>query len=667
MARNSKPPSRDYQAKHIQVLKGLEAVRRRPAMYVGSTGARGLHHLFVEVVDNCIDEVMAGYCTQIDCVLHKDDSISVTDNGSGIPVDKHPVEKRPGVEVAMTVLHAGSKFGGGAYKVSGGLHGVGVSVVNALSQWLEVEVSRDGKVHHMRFERGKPVSKLKVKGTTKKTGTKVSYQPDTEIFESIEHEPERLLNRLEELSYLNRGVKINFTNEKTGETVAFQEKNGIAAYVEHLNSAREPMHRPIYFTRKREDTEVEIALQYNTGYQETILSYANNIHTAEGGTHVSGLKTALTRAINQYARKANLLKEKERNFVGDDVREGLTVVISIRLTQPQFEGQTKTKLGNSDIEGLVNSIVGEALTDYLEEHPTVARKIVDKGVTAARARDAARRAADLVKRKGALENSNLPGTLWDCQERDPAKCELFLVEGKSAGGNAKQGRDSRYQAILPLRGVVLNVERARFDRMLKNNEITALIAALGASIKLNGGNGNGDNGENGSNGESEESHSFLDTSKLRYDKIIIMADADVDGAHIRTLLLTFFFRYMPELIEGGHLYIAQPPLYGVRNGRDILYAHSDEELAGILKQVKAKNPMIQRYKGLGEMNPDQLADTTMDPEKRRIKRVMIEDAEDAMKRADEIFATLMGDVVEPRKNFIVKYAKEARDLDLVGA
>jgi len=663
--KSSKSPSRDYQAKHIQVLKGLEAVRRRPAMYIGSTGVRGLHHLFVEVVDNCIDEVMAGYCTQIDCVLHTDDSISITDNGSGIPVDKHPVEKRPGVEVAMTVLHAGSKFGGGAYKVSGGLHGVGVSVVNALSEWLEVEVSRGGKVHHMRFERGKPVTKLKVKGKTKKTGTKVSYKPDAEIFDSIEHEPERLLNRLEELAYLNRGVKINFTNEKTGETVTYQEKNGIQAYVEHLNSARDAMHRPIFFARKRDETEVEIALQYNTGYQENILSYANNIHTAEGGTHVSGLKTALTRGINQYARKANLLKEKDRNFVGDDVREGLTAVISVRLTQPQFEGQTKTKLGNSDIEGLVNSIVGEALGDYLEEHPTVARKIVDKGITAARARDAARRAADLVKRKGALENANMPGTLWDCQERDPSKTELFLVEGKSAGGNAKQGRDSRYQAILPLRGVVLNTERARFDRILKNNEITTLIAALGASINLNGGNGNGD--ENGGNGESEESHTFLDLSKLRYDKVIIMADADVDGAHIRTLLLTFFFRYMPKLIEEGHLYIAQPPLYGVRNGRELLYAHTDEELAAILKDVRAKNPTIQRYKGLGEMNPDQLADTTMDPEKRRIKRVTIEDAEDAMKRADEIFATLMGDVVEPRKNFIVKYAKEARDLDLVGA
>jgi DNA gyrase subunit B len=616
----------------------------------------------VEVVDNCIDEVMAGYCTQIDCVLHKDDSISVTDNGSGIPVDKHPELKRPGVEVAMTTLHAGSKFGGGAYKVSGGLHGVGVSVVNALSEWLEVEVSRDGKVHHMRFERGKPVSKLKAKGKTKKTGTKVSYRPDAEIFDQIEHEPERLLTRLEELAYLNRGVKIIFTNEKTGETVTYQEKNGIQAYVEHLNSTREPMHRPIYFTRKRKETEVEIALQYNNGYQENILSYANNIHTAEGGTHVSGFKTALTRAINQYARKANLLKEKDKNFMGDDVREGLTAVISLRLRQPQFEGQTKTKLGNSEIEGLVNSVVGEALADYLEEHPTVARRIVDKGITAARAREAARRAADLVKRKGALENSNLPGTLWDCQERDPSKCELFLVEGPSAGGSAKQGRDSRYQAILPLRGVVLNVERARPDRMLKNQEFATLIQALGASVNLNNGNG-----ENGGNGESEESHTFLDISKLRYEKIIIMADADVDGAHIRTLLLTFFFRYMPKLIEEGHLYIAQPPLYGVRNARETLYAHSDDELEKTLKSVKAKNPQIQRYKGLGEMNPDQLAETTMDPEKRRIKRVMIEDAEDAMKEADRIFSTLMGNNVEPRKEFIVKYAKEARDLDLVGA
>jgi len=627
-------------------------------MYIGSTGSRGLHHLFVEVVDNCIDEVLAGRATEIDAVLHKDDSISVTDNGMGIPVDMHPEVKRPGVEVAMTMLHAGSKFGGGAYKVSGGLHGVGVSVVNALSEWLEVEVYRDGKIHWQSFARGKPTSKLEVRGKTKKTGTKVSYKPDAEIFETIEHEPEKLTHRLEELAYLNRAVKIRFTNEKTGETTVFQEKNGIQSYVEHLNRAKEPLHRAIYFSRWREDTEVEIALQYNGSYIENILSYANNIHTTEGGTHVSGLKTALTRVINQYARKANLLKEKDTNFGGDDVREGLTVVISVKLLNPQFEGQTKTKLGNSEIEGLVNSIVGEALAEFLEEHPSVSRKIVEKAVTASRAREAARRAAELVKRKGALENTNLPGTLWDCQERDPAKCELFLVEGKSAGGNAKQGRDSRYQAILPLRGVVLNVERARFDKMLRNQEIATLIQALGTGVSENGGNGG-----NGENGSSERARSLFDLSKLRYHKVIIMADADVDGAHIRTLLLTFFFRHMPELITGGHLYIAQPPLYGVRSGQSIIYAHTDVELEAALKQVKAKNPMIQRYKGLGEMNPDQLADTTMDPEQRRIKQVSIEDAAGA----DTIFSVLMGDEVEPRKDFIVKYAKEARDLDLVGA
>jgi DNA gyrase subunit B len=657
LARKKKASTTDYRAKHIQVLKGLEAVRRRPAMYIGSTGPRGLHHLFVEVVDNCVDEVLAGRATQIDCVLHEDDSISVTDNGSGIPVDIHPEVKRPGVEVAMTMLHAGSKFGGGAYKVAGGLHGVGVSVVNALAEWLEVEVSRDGKVHRQRFARGKAESKLKVVGKTRKTGTKVTYRPDGEIFPSIEHDPERLTHRLEELAYLNRGVKITLTNEKAGETVVFQEKHGIQAYVEHLNETREPIHRAVHFALTRDDTEVEIALQYNSGYLEHILSYVNNIHTAEGGTHVSGFRTALTRAINQYARKANLLKEKDRNFSGDDVREGLTVVISLKLLQPQFEGQTKTKLGNSEIEGLVNSVVGEALSDYLEEHPSVARRIVEKAITASRAREAARRAAELVKRKGALENGNLPGALWDCQERDPSQCELFLVEGKSAGGNAKQGRDSRYQAILPLRGVVLNVERARFDRMLKNQEIATLIQALGTGVTEHNGNGNQDNGS------SEQARSIFDLSKLRYHKIIIMADADVDGAHIRTLLLTFFFRHMQELIEKGHIYIAQPPLYGVRNAQQMSYAHSDEELEEILKGVKAKNPQIQRYKGLGEMNPDQLADTTMDPEKRRIKRVSLEDAA----AADEVFATLMGDSVEPRKAFIAKYAREARDLDLVGA
>ncbi len=659
MARKKKQTSENYRAKDIRVLKGLEAVRRRPAMYIGTTGPRGLHHLFVEVVDNCIDEVLAGRATEIECVLHKDDSISVTDNGSGIPVDIHPEVKRPGVEVAMTILHAGSKFGGGAYKVSGGLHGVGVSVVNALSEWLHVDVYRDGKIHHQEFARGKRKTELKVTGRTKRTGTKVHYRPDPEIFGEIEHDPERLTHRLEELSYLNRGVKITFTNEKTGETTVFQQKKGIQAYVEHLNRSREPIHNCIYFERSRGDTHVEIAMQYNGGYLDLIYSYANNIHTAEGGAHVSGFKTALTRVLNQYARKANLLKEKDRNFSGDDVREGLTAVISVKLTQPQFEGQTKTKLGNSEVEGLVNSVVGEALNTFLEEHPSVARKIIGKCITAARARDAARRAADLVKRKTALEATGLPGTLWDCQEKDPTKCELFLVEGKSAAGSAKQGRDSRYQAILPLRGVVLNTERARPDRMLKNQEIATLAQALGAEFRANG---NGDNG-NGENGSAEQGRAFFSIEKLRYDKVIIMADADVDGAHIRTLLLTFFFRHMPDLIRDGHVYIAQPPLYGVKSGKEILYAHSDEELEELLKTVKAKNPTIQRYKGLGEMNADQLAETTMDPEKRRIKRVTMEDAE----TADWMFSTLMGSEVEPRKEFIVKYAKEVRDLDLVGA
>ncbi len=660
MARKKKQTSENYRAKDIRVLKGLEAVRRRPAMYIGTTGPRGLHHLFVEVVDNCIDEVLAGRATEINCVLHKDDSISVTDNGSGIPVDIHPEVKRPGVEVAMTMLHAGSKFGGGAYKVSGGLHGVGVSVVNALSEWLHVDVYRDGKIHHQEFARGKRKTALKVTGRTKRTGTKISYRPDPEIFGDIEHEPERLTHRLEELSYLNGGVKITFTNEKTGETMVFQQKKGIQAYVEHLNRSRDPIHGAIYFERSRDDTQIEIAMQYNAGYLDLIYSYANNIHTAEGGTHVSGFKTALTRVLNQYARKANLLKEKDRNFSGDDVREGLTAVISVKLTQPQFEGQTKTKLGNSEVEGLVNSVVGEALSTYLEEHPSVARKIIGKCITAARARDAARRAADLVKRKSALDATGLPGTLWDCQEKDPTKCELFLVEGKSAAGSAKQGRDSRYQAILPLRGVVLNTERARPDRMLKNQEIATLAQALGAEFRAPG---NGEPNGNGDNGSAEHGRGLFSIDRLRYHRVIIMADADVDGAHIRTLLLTFFFRHMPDLIKNGHVYIAQPPLYGVRSGKEILYAHSDEELEELLKTVKAKNPTIQRYKGLGEMNADQLAETTMDPEKRRIKRVTMEDAE----TADLIFSTLMGNDVEPRKEFIVKYAKEVRDLDLVGA
>jgi len=662
LARNENTSDQQYRAKDIQVLKGLEAVRRRPAMYIGSTGPRGLHHLFVEVVDNGVDEALAGRCTEINCVLHPDDSFSVTDNGGGIPVDIHPEARKPGVEVALTVLHAGSKFGGGAYKVSGGLHGVGVSVVNALSEWLEAEVYRDGQIYRQRYERGRPVTKLEVVGKSRKTGTKISWKPDPQVFPETAHDPERIIHRLVELAYLNAGLKITFKDEKNGEEYTFQEKHGIQAYAEHLNRSKQPLHRAIYFERSRDDTQIEIAMQYNESFLEHILSYANNIHTAEGGTHVSGFKTALTRALNAYARKANLLKEKDPNLSGDDVREGLTAIISVKLLQPQFEGQTKTKLGNSDLEGMVNSMVGDALGTYLEEHPPIARKIIEKTITAFRAREAARRAADLVKRKGALENTNLPGTLWDCQERDPSKCELFIVEGKSAAGSAKQGRDSKYQAILPLRGVVLNVERARVDRMLKNQEIATMISALGAGFGggYATGNGNGD-GENGNGSERGRGH--FDLSKLRYHKIIIMADADVDGAHIPTLLLTFFFRYMQELIEKNHVYIAQPPLYGVKSGKDILYAHTDAELEAILATVKAKSPVIQRYKGLGEMNADQLAETTMDPAQRRIKRVSLEDAE----TADLIFSTLMGDDVEPRKNFIVKYAKEVRDLDLVGA
>jgi DNA gyrase subunit B len=627
-------------------------------MFIGSTGSRGLHHLFVEVVDNCVDEVLAGRCTQIDCILHPDDSITVTDDGRGFPVDLHSEIKKPGVEVAMTMLYAGSKFGGGGYKVSGGLHGVGVSVVNALSEWLEVEVHRDGKVHHIRFERGHTTSKLRVTGKTHKTGTRVTYKPDAKVFESITPDPQVLTNRLRELAYLNKGVKITFTNEKTGEVETFQEKGGVAAYVEHLNRLKQPLHKAVYFANQRDGAEIELALQYNDGYLENILSYANNIHTAEGGTHVSGFKTALTRAINTYARKANLLKEKDPNFSGEDVREGLTAVISVKLLHPQFEGQTKTKLGNSEIEGLVNSMVQEALGTYLEEHPPVARKIVDKAHTAARAREAARKASDLVKRKGVLESHSLPGKLWDCQERDPSRCELFLVEGQSAGGNAKQARDSRYQAILPLRGVILNVEKARLDRILGNAEIATMISALGTGIKHQDGTGNG-NGEDA----VSESGSKFDLSKLRYHKIIIMADADIDGAHIRTLLLTFFYRFMQPLIRDGYVYIALPPLFGVHDGKTLIYCHTEEERDRIIRKLNKPNPRVERYKGLSEMNADQLAETTMEPGKRFLRQVTIEEGEDA----DELFSTLMGEAVEPRKDFIVQHAKEVANLDLTAA
>jgi len=654
-----------YDASQLQVLKGLEAVRKRPAMYIGDTSVRGLHHLFVEVSDNAIDEVLAGYCTQIEVDVYQDGSIAVTDNGRGIPVDIHPEVGRPGVEVAMTMLHAGSKFGGGGYKVSGGLHGVGVSVVNALSEWLEVEVCRDGKKYRQRFERGEVATDLEVVGKAKGTGSRVHFKPDPEIFETTEINAELIANRLRELSYLNRTVRIILRVEGQ-EPQIFEHKGGIASFVEHLNRLKDPIHKVAYFSRERDDVTVEIALQYNEGFLENIHSYANNIHTAEGGTHLSGFKTALTRVLNNYARKNNLLKEKDSNFSGDDVREGLAAVISVKLTNPQFEGQTKTKLGNSDVEGLVNSIVGEGLAEYLEENPSVGKRIVDKAITAQRAREAARKASDLIKRKNALESTGLPGKLWDCSEKDPAQCELFLVEGQSAGGSAKQGRNSKYQAVLPLQGKILNVEKHRLDKILEHREIATLISALGTGIMeaSNGGAGNGSNG-NG-NGEahhedqSSEHGGTFDLSRLRYHRIIIMTDADVDGAHIRTLLLTFFFRYMTPLIENGNIYIAQPPLYGVRHGKEMRYALDEHELERILKEVGGRKPHIQRYKGLGEMDADQLADTTMDPAHRNLMRVTIEDA----LAADEIFSILMGEKVEPRRDFIMAHAREVRDLDI---
>jgi len=661
-----------YDANQITVLKGLEAVRMRPAMYIGSTGTKGLHHLFIEVVDNSIDEVLAGRANRIDVTLHTDNSISVRDNGQGIPVDTHKEMGVSGVEVVMTMLHAGAKFDSGAYKVSGGLHGVGVSAVNALSEWCYVEVSQKGHVWRQDYRRGVPTGPLTKIGKTKATGTYTRWLADHEIFGKIEYNPEILIQRLRELAYLNKGVTITFTLESTGDTQTFHYKTGIAAFVEHLNRNKDPLHKVIYFARQREDNDVEIALQYNEGYHEEILTFANNINTAEGGVHLSGFKTALTRVINNYARKNNLLKEKDNNFSGEDVREGLTAVISVKLLHPQFEGQTKTKLGNSEVEGIVNSIVGEALSEYLEENPAVARKIVDKALTASRAREAARKAADLVKRQNALENSSLPGKLADCSERDPSKCEIYLVEGDSAGGSAKQGRDRRYQAVLPLRGKILNVEKARLDKALENEEIRALITALGTGIAKGGIDdveSNGlfeeddlDSGSNGSNnGNGKDATYNFDLSKLRYDRVIIMTDADVDGDHIRTLLLTFFFRYMRPLIETGHVYIAQPPLYRVSVGKDQqFYARTDAELEEFIKGLRGKKDIkIQRFKGLGEMNPDQLYETTMDPATRTIERVELEDAI----LADEIFTTLMGDKVEPRREFIECHAKEVADVD----
>ncbi|MBO9385433.1 MAG: DNA topoisomerase (ATP-hydrolyzing) subunit B [Thermomicrobium sp.] len=629
-----------YDASAIQVLEGLEAVRRRPGMYIGSTDIRGLHHLIYEIVDNSVDEALAGYCDRIEVTIHRDGSVRVWDDGRGIPVDIHPKVGKSALEVIMTTLHAGGKFGGGGYKVSGGLHGVGASVVNALSEWLEVTVRRDGKIYHQRYERGVPVTPVETIGETTPDdhGTETVFLPDRLIFRSLDYQSDVLLQRFREVAYLTSGLTIHFVDERTDLDMTFYFEGGIVSFVRHLNRTKEVLQpQPFYVKREQNGCLVEVAIQYTDGYAESTHAFANNINTIDGGTHVTGFKAALTRAINEYARRHGLLKENDPNLSGEDVREGLTAIISVMLPEPQFEGQTKTKLGNAEVAGIVQSIVYESFTSYLEEHPAIARRIIEKCLTAARAREAARKARELVQRKGALDTFSLPGKLADCTERDPAKAELYIVEGDSAGGSAKQGRDRRFQAVLPLRGKILNVEKARLDRMLHNEEIRALITALGTGI--------GDQ---------------YDRSKLRYHRVILMTDADVDGAHIRTLLLTFFFRYLEGLIIDGHLYIAQPPLYRLQSGKEVHYVYSDEERDAILNRGNGKTWDIQRYKGLGEMNPEQLWETTMDPARRTLLQVTIEDAV----RADETFNMLMGSAVPPRKRFIQAHAREVRNLDI---
>jgi len=629
----------NYNAGQIEVLEGLEAVRKRPGMYIGTTGTRGLHHLVYEIVDNSIDEALAGYCDKIDVLIHVDNSITVIDNGRGIPVDIHSKTGKPAVEVALTVLHAGGKFGGSesAYKVSGGLHGVGLSVVNALSKWLVVEVSKGGHVYHQEYAKGKPATELINIGTTEINGTKITFIPDSEIFEETVYDFDILAHRLRELSFLNKSIAINLTDERTNVKETFIHTGGIQDFVLYLNKSKDCLHpQPIYIETTKDNVQVEVCIQYNDSYAENLFSYANNINTQEGGTHEAGFKSALTRVINDYARKSNMLKTADSNLSGDDIREGLTAVISVKVPDPQFEGQTKTKLGNSEIRGIVDSSTGEGLSIFLEENPSIARKFIDKSVQAARARDAARKARELTRRKSALEGTSLPGKLADCSWKEPDLCEMYIVEGDSAGGSAKQGRDRRFQAILPLRGKIINVEKARLDKILGNTEIRAMITAMGTGI-------------------SDE----FDIAKARYHKLIIMTDADVDGAHIRTLLLTFFYRYMRPLIENNYVYIAQPPLFKIKKGRDIQYAYTDIELTKILEKIGRDKVELQRYKGLGEMNPEQLWETTMDPAKRTILRVTMEDA----MRTEEMFTVLMGDKVEPRRDFINRYAKDVRNLD----
>ena len=630
--------NQEYNENQIQVLEGLEAVRKRPGMYIGSTSYKGLHHLVYEIVDNSIDEALAGYCDKIIVKIEKDNIICVEDNGRGIPVGIHPKMGIPAVEVVFTILHAGGKFGGGGYKVSGGLHGVGASVVNALSEWLEVEVYHEGKVHMQRYARGKVEHPLKVVGETEKTGTRIRFKPDDQIFEEVEYQFDILRARLQELAFLNKGISINLVDERPDleQDKTFLYEGGIKEFVKHIDRNREALHETVYMEGFKEGITVEIAMQYNDGYVENMFTFANNINTHEGGTHLSGFKTALTKTINDYARKYNFLKENDKNLLGEDIREGLTCVISVKVPEPQFEGQTKTKLGNSEVRPIADSITSEKLGAFLEENPSTAKVIVEKGLMASRARMAAKKARELTRRKSVLESTALPGKLADCSEKDPAKSEVYLVEGDSAGGSAKQGRDSKTQAILPLRGKILNVEKARLDKILNSEQIKNMISAFGTGV--------GDE---------------FNIEKCRYHKIVIMTDADVDGAHIRTLILTFLYRYMRPLIEYGYIYIAQPPLYKITKGKELIYAYSDKELEKVLGEW-GREVGIQRYKGLGEMNPDQLWETTMNPDTRTLLQVSLEDAV----AADEIFSILMGDRVEPRREFIEENARFVKNLDI---
>ena len=626
-----------YDAEEIQVLEGLEAVRKRPSMYIGSTDFHGLHHLVYEVVDNSIDEAMAGYCTTITVVLNDDGSVTVEDDGRGIPIGMHGKYKQETLELVLTKLHSGGKFDKKAYKVSGGLHGVGLSVVNALSEWLEVRIKRKGKIHFQRYERGVPTSPIKVDGDTEGTGTIIRFKPDAQIFESTELNYETLSGRMREFAFLNKGLKVSISEQKTSQSNTYKFDGGIVEYVQFINRSKASLHeKPIYIFVERGGLSVEMGMQYTDSYSENIHSFANNINTIEGGTHLAGFRAALTRTINDYAKKYGFLKGNEEGLSGEDVREGLTAILSVKLPEPQFEGQTKTKLGNSDVRGIVESAVSEKLFEYLDENPKVAQACISKALLASQAREAARKARELTRRKGLLDVGNLPGKLSDCTEKDPTKCELFLVEGDSAGGSAKQARDRSFQAILPLRGKILNVEKARLDKMLKNTEIRTIVTALGTGIG-----------------------SELDIEKARYHRVCIMTDGDVDGAHIRTLLLTFFFRYMRQMIDRGFIYIAQPPLYRLKKGKTEKYIYSDKELAELVREV-GEGADIQRYKGLGEMNPDQLRVTTMDMKSRVLKRVTVEDAVEA----DELFTILMGDAVEPRRLFIHDHAKEVEFLDV---